>query len=182
MPAALRGVLQANLVNYAIATLGGGTLCVDTSWMETAEHVALSPDGRFLSFGWIGYEAYGHIVVDRAGSGEAIETGVVPVFSPSRRYFAAADQTESEFGSLSGLAVWSVGLARTTEIGRIGELPRMQDWRVDSWVGESCIELSAVALDLPPEQARKAPRIRFRAGPGKGGWRLSRNAQGCTTK
>jgi NADH pyrophosphatase NudC (nudix superfamily) len=38
---------------------------VDTSFMESTDRIALSSDGRFLSFGWLGYEAYGHIVVDR---------------------------------------------------------------------------------------------------------------------
>jgi hypothetical protein len=147
--------------------------------MESADKLALSPDGRFLSFGWLGYESYGHIVVDRAGKGAVIETGVAPHFSPSRRYFAAADQTESEFGSLSGLAIWRVDAARTTEIGRVNELPRMHDWRIDGWVGESCIDLSAVAFEQSPDDPKLQRRIRYRAGPGKDGWHVARNAQGC---
>jgi hypothetical protein len=182
VPAALRGVLRADVSHYAVAALDGGTVCVDTSWIESVKDVALLRDGRFLSFGWFGYEAYGHFVVDRMGKGQAIETGVAPVFSPSRRYFAAADQTESEFGSLSGLAVWQVGPAGTTEIGRVDDLPRMYDWRIDSWGGESCINLSALPLDLPPSRVKTAPRIRYRAGPGKDGWHVARNAQGCATR
>lgn len=182
VPAALRPVLKADLLHYAVATLGGNTVCTDTSFMESVDKLALSPDGRFLSFGWTGYESYGHVVIDRIGKGEVIETGVVPVFSPSRRYFAAADQTESEFGSLSGLAVWEAGSAGTREIGRVTELPRMQGWRIDSWSGESCINLSAVSLDLPPEASARAARVRYRAGPGKDGWRVTRASGGCATK
>ena len=175
VPAALRTVLRADLLHYAATTLGGGTVCLDTSFMETADKHVLSSDGRFLSFGWLGYESYGHIVIDRTGKGTVIETGVAPHFSSTRRYFAAADQTESEFGSLSGLAVWRVDAAGTTEIGRVNELPRMNDWQIDGWSGESCIDLSAV----PFEQSAKTPRVRFRAGPGKDGWHVARNARGC---
>lgn len=178
VPAALRGVLKADLLHFAVATLRGGTVCAETSWIERAENLSLTADGRFVSFGWLGYESYGHLMIDRTGKGQVIETGVAPVFSPSRRHFAAADQTESEFGSLSGLAVWEVGRAGTTEIGRINELPRLHDWRIDRWAGESCIELSAVPLDQPPE-AKAQQRIRFRAGPGKNGWRIARNPRGC---
>lgn len=175
VPTTLRGLLRADLLHYAVATLGGGTVCIDTSFMESTDKHALSPDGRFLSFGWLGYESYGHIVVDRTGKGAVIETGVAPHFSPTRRYFAAADQTESEFGSLSGLAVWRVDAAGTTEIGRVSELPRMNDWRVDGWSGDICIDLSAV----PFEQSASSPRVRFRAGPGKDGWQVTRFAKGC---
>lgn len=175
VPAALRSVLRADLLHYAATTLGGGTVCLDTSFMESTDKHVLSSDGRFLSFGWLGYESYGHIVIDRTGKGAVIETGVDPHFSPSRRYFAAADQTESEFGSLSGLAVWRVDAVGTTEIGWVSELPRMNGWRIDGWSGESCIDLSAV----PFEQSASSPRMRFRAGPGKDGWQITRDAKGC---
>lgn len=176
VPAPLRSIMKSELLHYTVATLGGGTLCIDTSWKDTAEDISLSPDGRFLSFGWMGYETYGHIVVDRTGKGEEIDTGVAPVFSPSRRYFAAADQTESEYGSLSGLAVWEVGPAGTKEIGRVDGLPRMNGWRIDSWGSESCIEMSAIPQDQSPETGQ---RIRFRAGPGKDGWHVAREPKGC---
>jgi hypothetical protein len=178
VPVTLRTMLRSDLLHYAVATLGGSTVCLDTSFMESADKLALSPDGRFLSFGWLGYESYGHIVVDRAGKGAVIETGVAPHFSPSRRFFAAADQTESEFGSLSGLAVWRVDAAGTTEVGRVDELPRMNDWRIDGWNGESCIDLSAV----PFEESANAPRVRFHAGPGKDGWHVARSAKGCAAR
>lgn len=178
VPTALRSVLRADLLHYAAATLGGGAVCIDTSFMESTDKHVLSSDGRFLSFGWLGYESYGHVVVDRTGKGMAIETGVAPHFSPSRRYFAAADQTESEFGSLSGFAIWRVDAAGTTEIGRVSELPRMNDWRIDGWSGESCIDLSAV----PFEDPANAPRVRFRAGPGKDGWHVARSAKGCAAR
>jgi hypothetical protein len=175
----LLGALRSSLHHFAVTTLNGGAVCIDTSWMETAEDLALSVDGRFLSFGWLGYETYGHYMVDRAGKGTVIETGVAPVFSPSRRLFAAADQTESEFGSLSGLAVWRVDATGTTEIGRIAELERLDAWRVDRWVGEACIELSALPNGVDPDEARPSQRIRFRAGLAKDGWRIARAPRGC---
>jgi hypothetical protein len=180
VPPALRQVVKSSLYHFAVAMLDGRTVCVDTSWMETAENPVLTPGGRYFSFGWLGYETYGHLMVDRTGRGQAIETGVAPVFSPSRRYFASADQTESEFGTLSGLAVWSVGAGGTREVGRINELPRMQGWRIDSWAGESCIDLSAIPLDADPEKVRA--RTRYRAAPGKAGWTVSRNPRGCAAR
>jgi hypothetical protein len=179
VPPALRGLLRSSLYHFAVTTLNGGAICIDTSWIETAENLALTPDGRFVSFGWLGYETYGHYMVDRAGKGAAIETGVTPVFSPSRRRFAAADQTESEFGALSGLAVWQVDAKGTAEIARIADLPRLNGWRVDRWAGEACIELSALPTDIDPAAARPGQRVRFRAGPAKAGWRVTRAPRGC---
>ena len=179
VPAMLRSILKSSLHHFAVTTLTGKQVCIDMSWIDSAEDLTLTPDGRFVSFGWMGYESYGHTIVDRAGKGTVIETGVAPVFSPSRRLFAAADQTESEFGALSGLAVWRVDAAATTEIGRINELPRRNGWRVDRWVGESCIELSALPLDVDPGTARPGQRIRFRADPIKGRWRIVQAPRGC---
>jgi hypothetical protein len=179
VPAALRGVVASDLLHFAVLTNTGRTVCIDTSWVETAEDLSLTADGRFVSFGWLGYETYGHTLVDRAGGGHEIETGVAPTFSPSRRLFAAADQTESEFGSLTGLAVWRVGKRKTTEVGRIGEVPGMYDLKIERWLGEACIELSGIEQDLPPEVIEEAPRVRFRAEPADEGWRVVRDDDGC---
>ncbi len=76
VPSALTGVLRASVLNYAVATLGGETLCIDTSWMESAEKIALLADGRFLSFDWLGYESFGHKLVDRTGKGQVIDAAM----------------------------------------------------------------------------------------------------------
>jgi hypothetical protein len=67
----------------------------------------------------------------------------------------------------------------TAEIGRIAELERLDAWRVDRWVGEPCIELSALPNGVDPDEARPSQRIRFRAGPAKDGWRIARAPRGC---
>jgi hypothetical protein len=182
VPAALRDVVKASLYHYAVATLGGGTICVDTSWIETAEEIALSDDKRFFSFGWLGYESYGHKLVDRAGRGQVLETGVDVAFSPSRALLAAVDQTESEFGSLSGLAVWRAGPAGVTEVASLEDIPRAHRWRIDRWAGETCIQLSAIPFDKLPEDPAdwdKAPRDRYAATAGKRGWSLGRPGSRC---
>jgi hypothetical protein len=174
VPPALRPTMGSSLYHYAVASHAGTRICVDTSWMETAETIAATPDLRFISFGWLGYETYGYILVDRAGRGKVHEIGAKPVFSPSRRLFAAIDQTESEFGSLSGLKVWRVDPAAVVEIGAVADIPRMYDWRIDGWAGEACLNLSAIRFE---EQQRDVPvdrmrRIRFVAKSGRGGWRV----------
>ncbi len=170
VPAALRGQLRSSLHHFAIASRAGPPVCVDTSWMESVEDLALSPDGRFLTFGWLGYETYGYQLIDRAGRGKAHEIGARPVFSPSRRQFAAIDQTESEFGALSGLKVWRVTPAAVTEAGAVEDIPRMYDWRIDGWVGEGCLNLSALPLDQADKP--KARRLRYAARGGARGWRV----------
>lgn len=174
VPAALAPTMASSLYHYAVASHAGARICVDTSWMETAEHVAATPDLRFISFGWLGYETYGYVLIDRAGRGKVHEIGARPVFSPSRRLFAAIDQTESEFGSLSGLKVWQVTPAAVTEAGAVADIPRMYDWRIDGWAGETCLNLSAIAF---AEQRREVPvaqmrRTRFIARRTGSAWRV----------
>lgn len=166
VPAALRGIVRANLYHYAVTTLNGATVCDDVSWVNELHDVRLTPDRRFLTFGWLGYESYGYTLIDRAGRGKAIEVGAAPVFSPSRQLFASVDQTESEFGAQSGLVVWRVTPAAVTEIARLADIPRMHDWRIDGWNGDTCLRLSAIAHDLLRRSA-------FIARPAGRSWRLT---------
>jgi len=174
VPSALTGVLRASVLNYAVATLGGETLCIDTSWMESAEKIALLADGRFLSFDWLGYESFGHKLVDRTGKGQVIDTGVAPSFSPSRGRLAAADLSESGFGALGAFAVWQVTPTGLRQIANVTQVPEMLDWRIDGWAGEDCVKLSAIRFDKAPEDGdyAKAPRSRFIARPLRGAWRI----------
>lgn len=175
VPKALRPVMKSSLLHYAIATRPTGTICVDTSWKDAAENIALSPDGRFLSFDWMGYETAGHILVDRTGKGQVVETGAAPVFSPSRALFASVEISEAGFGALNGFAVWQALPIGVRQVGLIDEaMPFMADWRIDRWVGESCIQLSALPLTAAPES--RIPRTRFAARPKRGGWAVARGA------
>jgi hypothetical protein len=147
VPAGFRAFVKADQLHYAISTTGGGTICVDTSWMEDVGKMGGSADGRFLTFSWNDVEAYGYMFVDRAGRGQVLDTGVPPKPSPSGRLLAAFDQSESELGSLSGLAIWRVDPVGIHEVARVEDLPRMAEWKIDGWSGESCITLSALALE-----------------------------------
>ncbi len=42
VPAALAGVLRASVLHYAVTARDGSTLCIDTSWMESADKIAIS--------------------------------------------------------------------------------------------------------------------------------------------
>lgn len=159
VPAGLRPTMGSSLYHYAVASHSGARICVDTSWMESASDVSATPDLRFVSFGWLGYETYGYVLVDRAGRGKVHEIGAKPVFSPSRRQFAAVDQTESEFGTLSGFKVWLVKATTVVEAGAVEDIPRMYDWRIDAWAGETCITLSAIGFE---EQRRAAEITKMR--------------------
>ncbi|HYD25884.1 MAG TPA: hypothetical protein VEB68_13925, partial [Croceibacterium sp.] len=151
VPAAFDRIARSDMDHFAFATLGGTTVCVDTTWIESIDHAELSADGRFVAFDWLGYEAYGHVVVDRTGAGQVIDTGNAPFTSPDGKRLAAVDLSESGFGSLNAFAVWeidSVGLRRLVETGQ--DLPP-GDWRIDGWRGNHCVALSLVPFDRYPD-------------------------------
>ena len=162
VPPLLDEVMRANMDNFALTTFEGASVCIDASWMEAIRNPELSPDGRFASFDWDGYEAFGHVFVDRAGNGQAIDTGVPPVASPSGKLLAAADLGEAGFGALNAFAVWRIAPARVRQLAKQTEVPSAYDWRVEKWVGETCVELSAVAWESLSTDSG-GPRERFRA-------------------
>jgi len=170
VPAELASVMESGMDNFAVLTLDGSTLCIDASWMEEIHAPRLSADGRFASFDWGGYEAYGHVIVDRTGTGSELDTGVAPVYSPSSRRFAAADLGEAGYGALNAFAVWQVEPAAIRELARQDDLLEATDWVIERWGGERCLELSAIAWEGYTGDA-DAPRDRYRAREA-GGWRI----------
>ena len=110
------------------------------------------------------------LIVDRSGKGQEIDTGVAPVFSPSGRLFAAADVGEAGFGALNAFAVWRIDPASVRQVGGDEEIPSATDWRIESWSGEACIDLSAIPWEGYTGDST-TPRQRFRARE-TGGWRL----------
>jgi hypothetical protein len=167
-----------------VLTLDGNTLCIETPWMTSVENLALADEGRFLSFDWVGYEEYGHQVVDRSGPGQVVDTGVAPQRSPSGRRFAAVEYSESGFGSLNAFAVWDIRKTGLTQVARIEELPpEHTDWRLDRWPRENCLELSAVAYadsDKVEGRIDRAPRRPFVAREADGRWDVQA-ADSCRT-
>ena len=166
VPAALEGVMRSDMENFALSTLGGGTVCVDASWMETVDNARLSPDGRFASFDWFGYEAFGHVIVDRAGKGAVIDPGVKPLASPSGKLLAAIDITESGYGPMNAFTVWRLDPAPISPLAAHEEVPAATDWKVERWRGESCVELSAIPWEVyaDPEAPADPPREAYHAG------------------
>lgn len=171
VPPALRDVMASNVDNFALTTLGGATTCVDASWLETIRNPTLSPDGRFAAFDWDGYEAFGHVIVDRTGKGQVLDTGVPPVASPSGKLLAAVDLSESGFGALNAFAVWRIEPDRVREIAKQDDAPSAYDWRVEKWAGESCVELSSVPWESFTAET-SGPREPYRAR-ANNGWKLA---------
>lgn len=165
VPAALRGVMRSDMENFTLATLGGGTVCVDASWIETIDNASLSPDGRFAAFDWFGYEAFGHVIVDRAGKGVVIDPGVKPLPSPSGKLLAAIDITESGYGPLNAFTVWRLDPAPISRLAAYEDVPAATDWTVERWAGEGCVELSAIPWEVyaDPEAPADPPREAFHA-------------------
>lgn len=186
VPRMLREMMGSSLYYLTLSTLGGGRICIDVSWVNEADKFTLSPDRRFVSFRWIGYETYGHKLVDRTSRGNIVEVGAMPVFSPSRRRFAAIDQDESDSGSIYGLVLWRVRMAGVEELARLDDIPKMTDWRIDGWAGEDCLNLSAISNDRikgGDQDIKVLPRDRFIARPRTGTWQVIPAAGGnrCPT-
>ena len=170
VPPSLDKVMASDMDNFALTTLTGATTCVDASWLETIRNPALSADGRFASFDWDGYEAFGHVIVDRAGKGAVTDTGVAPVASPSGKLLAAADLGEAGFGALNAFAVWRIEPDRVRELVKQEDVPQAYDWRIEKWAGETCVELSSVPWESFTAET-SGPREPYRAREGKG-WQL----------
>lgn len=154
------------VTRLGVTTLGGSAACVDLDNVSAASDYAISRDGRFFGFATSGHEFSGYTLVDRAGAGAVIETGVAPLFSPTRRRFAAAQMSEAAFGGLEGIGVWEASETGTTRIVTItGEAPRGSDWRVDRWGSEDCAALSM----LPPGK-EGGPRTHLQLRIGANTW------------
>lgn len=188
VPRTVSAIVKSDMDHYAVATLAGGTFCVDTSMIEdTQEDHALSTDKRFLTFTWQGYETGGYLLIDRSGKGQMVETGAEPSFSPSGQRLAAIEWSESGFGALNALGVWQLEPEGVKTLAMIEDVPSMTAWKIDRWAGEDCVEVSGVADDQMPSDPREidfAPRTRFvaaqlasRSGPPA--WKLLLGVESC---
>jgi hypothetical protein len=155
VPAAFAMVIGSSRDQYAVATIYGGIVCIDTREMTDVRNFTISDDRRFVEFDWNGYEAGGHVVVDRTGKGQAIDTGASPVSSPSRRRFAAVQQSEAAFGSLEGFGVWQVNVVGLTRLALRQDIPSLADWRIDGWGGDG----GNRRVDFHHDGARRGQRV-----------------------
>ena len=161
VPKGLSGTVVSDIDHLAVATLGGGTVCVDTQWMENTDGIELSKDGRFVSFGWNGYEEYGFKLIDRSDDGEVIETGVKPVSAPGGKLIASLEYSESGFGSLNALGIWQVTPEPVPKWPSSISPTGYTDWRFEGWKGDDCIDASATM----PSSARTSSRRTTRSAP-----------------
>lgn len=181
IPARLAPVAKSDLTRLAVRTLTGANFCQDIPAINKAENFALSGDGRFLSFDWYGYEEGGHVIIDRTGAGQSIDSGAEVTLSPSGRRFAAVQFSEAGFGALEGFAVWQINPVGLRSLVKLNEIPSLVDWRIDSWSGENCIQLSGIPNSRIPENTQnysKVARDRYIARPSGTTWRLTR-ARSC---
>lgn len=176
VPAAWSGLVRSDLTHFAIGTLGGDTLCVDTSGMEAISDPELSPDGRFLRFGWYGYEVGGYVIVDRSGAGSHFDTGDKPIPSPGGGLAAVVQYSEAAFGTLEGFGVWAMSTPPMRELARLSFPEGLTDWRMDGWHGDSCVLLSALRFDDVAYGGGNGPnagRRPYAAIAGTTGWRIA---------
>jgi hypothetical protein len=160
VPEAFGKLAKSDLDHVAVVTADGGTVCVDTNWIESIDRAKASSDGRFFAFGWSGYEAGGYVVIDRSGPGQVIDTGVPPLSPASGKRFAAVELSESGFGSLNAFAVWDILPVGLKEIAHIDQgLSTDGEWRIDGWEGDHCVKLSFVPSDRFPENYADLPKV-----------------------
>lgn len=141
---AFQGIVSATKTVMTVQALSGDPVCVPLEWISEASEFELSTDKRFLQFDHQGYEAFGHLLVDRVGR-QSVETGESPGFSDDGRYFAAAQVSPSAFGGLEGVAIWEVGPKGVTELGKVEAGVIEGDWTVEGFGPGPCVALSVQA-------------------------------------
>lgn len=176
LPKKLAKTVVSTIDRIAVLSMGGQTLCVDVRMRGDITNVEMSPEGRFFTFDWAGYEADGHVIVDRTGTGQIIDTGGKPSLSPSRQRIAAVHQSEAAFSELEGLGVWQINPVGMQQIGLVSNIPELSDWRIDSWINEDCIDMSGVPFTRAGDGAA---RVRYIAKPYGNTWRVAQSTLGC---
>lgn len=175
LPKDWRPFASASTHWLAVRSIYGMTDCIDLSWIGELSEFETFKEDRLAGFNWIGYEAYGYTLIDRAGTGSVIETGERPSFSPDGSMLAALEYSESGYGGLSGFAVWMVYDGGLQQQYLTKNLPSSTtDWRIDRWEGDTCVHISTVPFDRIGdnwENLEKVERDRYVAG-SAGGWAL----------
>ena len=186
MPPRYAALIRSNRTNLAVWTMANANFCYSIANISEARNFTMSADFRFIGFDWYGYEEGGHIVIDRTGRGQTVDTGAKPVFSASGRQMAAIEWSESGFGSLNGFAIWRVNPVGFTRTVMIEQVPPLADWRIDSWGGDACVNLSGIPNSRIRDGSAdlsKLPRDRYVARPAGSIWRITRaTGRGCMAR
>lgn len=182
VPKTVAKVTRSSRDILAVSTAQGGTVCLDMRTKGKVGNFKLSPDSRFFSFDWRGYEAEGHVFVDRSGNGQEYNLASAPAFSSARARFAVMGPGSAGTADFRGLAIWEVETIGARQLAIVSNLPVMVDWRVDGWGGENCIGLSAIPAARVPDDGdlSSVNRDRFTARPIASTWRVTRViGRGC---
>lgn len=148
VPEAMRPFVSPSNNWIAVRTLYGMTECVDLSWIGELTNFETFKNDRFVGFDWIGYEAYGYVLVDRAGTGTVHEIGQRPSFSPDGSMMAALEYSESGYGGLNGFGVWTVYDGGVVGQYLTKKLPNnLTDWKIDRWEEDTCLHISAIPFE-----------------------------------
>ena len=142
----------------AVKTRSDTTHCVSVDWILAGEDYERFDD-RFAGFEWTGYEAWGYILIDTAGTGRDIDTGARPVFSPHGYSFATIQFSDAGWGGFEGFAIWRIAPKTIEPIHVTTDLPSLTDWRIDRWEDEDCLHLSAVPWDRIDGNWDNLPRL-----------------------
>lgn len=148
LPVAWSDIAASTRNWIAVTTDYHTTYCVSTQWMLHGSDFERFGE-RFLGFRYEGMEFQGYMLIDRAGQGYAIDTGVRPHFSPDDTKFAVLNRADTGIEGFDGFAIWQTwGETLRPYIVKSGpRLSPMFDWRIEAWDGENCLHISAVHYD-----------------------------------
>ncbi len=186
----VRDIVSASRTVITIQSLSKAPVCVNLSWINEVTNFRLSDDKRFLDFDHEGFEAWGHLLIDRR-SGQQIETGSEPVFSDDGSMLVAVPPDREDEDGIGGIGVWQVLPGKAVERA-ILPVPKGRRWQVDRWANNRCIELSTVSYEdywreLGVERDdygdleaafNKLPRLYFRLRAVSGRWEINPTRDG----
>jgi hypothetical protein len=153
VPADIATFVTATETTITVERDTGTPACLDVSYGDVDAWDSLA-QGRLLGVAISGHEYNSYLVVDRHGTGEPIETGRAPAFSPSGRRFASVDVSEAAFGAFEALAVWEIterSIRRLTHFPGAPLLDAGPDWRLERWESDDCVIFSTAANPYDPE-------------------------------
>lgn len=177
-------VMVSGTKAFMVSTQTGETMCHSLAWISVFESADWLLSDRLLGMEYSGYESFGYLLVDRAGSGRIVDTGARPVFSPDGRLLAALQLSEAGWGGMEGFALWQVEPDGLRELTRqvadetndwVPPAPfaiPAHDWRIEGWRGKDCLDISAQRWLTEPPYGDAEGRSSFFAS-ATNGWRVS---------
>jgi len=166
VPSQLATYVSAGATTLTVQRTNGVPACIDIGGVDVTSFDTFL-HGRMIGAEIIGNEYNSYLLVDRNGTGNPVETGVKPTFSPSGKRFASVDISEAGFGAFEALGVWEVSGNSIRNLVTLEDiLDRGYDWKLVRWASDDCVVFSTAAdpsgVDLV---ARKYHELRLTAQP-----------------